>query len=210
MVGVAESRPPYVTFELRAVEDRAASIANGAYAVKDVPFAIITPQGSKDCIERVADEWFAQMEEQTRQGRFPREWLTAFQGAFEAWKKGTEPVVNGTDIRNWPAASPAQVKTLQQLHIRTVEDLASANEETIHRLGMGGRGLKAKAQSWLDSARDTGKQAEAVAALQAENSDLRDRCETLDKRLSEALVRLEALASVQPGDPPRRQGAVPL
>ena len=31
-----EERPPYVTFEMRAVEDRAATIKNGYYTTKDV------------------------------------------------------------------------------------------------------------------------------------------------------------------------------
>ena len=207
MVAVAEERPPYVTFELRAVEDRAKSIESGAYAVKDVAFAIITPQGSKDCIERVAEDWFKQLEGQVSQGRFPRAWYDAFRGAFKSWQEGTEPVLNGTDVRNWPAVSPAQVKQLQELRIRTVEDLAGANEETIHRLGMGGRALKQKAQAWLDSAQNTGKQAEAFAALQAENTDLKARCESLEARLEATVAKLEALA---PSTPPAQQEPEPL
>ena len=134
MVAIAEARPPYVTFELRAVEDREASIAAGHFVAKDVAYAIITPQGSKDRIERVAAEWFSQLEQQSREDRFPSEWLRAFKAAFKDWQEGHEPAVNGTDVRNWPAASPAQVKALLDVKVRTVEDLAAANEETIGRL----------------------------------------------------------------------------
>ena len=72
---------------------------------------------------------------------------------------------------------------------------------------MGGRALKAKAQSWLDSARDTGKQAEAVAALRAENADLKTRCGELETRLEAAVAKLEALA---PSQKPVAQEPAPL
>lgn len=50
----------------------------------------------------------------------------------------------GTDIRNWPVVSPAQIKNLFELHVHTIEDLAAANEEVISGIGMGGRMLKQK------------------------------------------------------------------
>lgn len=198
MVAIAEARPPYVIFELRAVEDREASITAGHYVAKDVPYAIITPQGSKDRIERVAEEWFAQLEQQSREDRFPSEWLRAFKSSFKDWQEGHEPAVNGTDVRNWPAASPAQVKALLDVRVRTVEDLASANEETISRLGMGGRALKARAVEWLASASSTGKQAEVLSALKAENADLKSRNYSLEVQLRDLAARLEALEKPGP------------
>lgn len=198
MVAIAEARPPYVIFELRAVEDREASIAAGHFVAKDVPYAIITPQGSKDRIERVAEEWFSQLEQQSRENRFPSEWLRAFKSSFKDWQEGHEPAVNGTDVRNWPAASPAQVKALLDVRVRTVEDLASANEETISRLGMGGRALKARAVEWLASAFSTGKQAEVLSALKAENADLKSRNDSLEAQLRDLAARLEALEKPGP------------
>ena len=198
MVAIAEARPPYVTFELRAVEDREASIAAGHFVAKDVPYAVITPQGSKDRIERVAEEWFAQLEQQSREDRFPSEWLRAFKAAFKDWQEGHEPAVNGTDVRNWPAASPAQVKALLDVKVRTVEDLAAANEETISRLGMGGRALKARAVEWLNSAASTGKQAESLAALKAENADLKSRNETLEAQVRELAAKVEVIEKAGP------------
>ena len=198
MVAIAEARPPYVTFELRAVEDRAASIEAGRYVAKDVAYAIITPQGSKDRIERVAEEWFAQLEQQAREDRFPGEWLRAFKSAFKDWQEGHEPAANGTDVRNWPAASPAQVKALLDVKVRTVEDLAVANEETIGRLGMGGRALKARAAEWLASASDTGKQAESLAALKAENADLKSRNDSLEAQVRELAAKVEAIEKAGP------------
>lgn len=201
MIGIAEPRPPYVTFEIRAIEDRERSLQEGRYVPKDVVYAIITPQGSKDRLERIAEEWFEQLTQQEREGRFPAEWLRAFRGAFAEWKEGREPAVNGTDVRNWPAVSPAQVKALLDAKLRTVEDLAVANEESIARIGMGGRALKAKAIEWLASARDIGKQAEQLAALKTENADLKAANERVNEQLQEVLKRLAALEPPAPKDP---------
>ena len=188
-----KERPPYVTFELRAVEDRAASIAAGHYVARDVAYALITPAGSKDRIERVVEEWFDVLAASVRDERFPREWLKAYQGAYEDWKAGNAPLLKGTDVRNWPVLSPSQVKLLTDIGVRAVEDLAIANEETIGRLGMGGRALKQKAVEWLASAQDTGKQVEEITALQIANKDLTERNEAMMQQLTELGQRLQLL-----------------
>lgn len=189
----AEARPPYVTFEVRAEEDRTASIEVGHYVAKDVTYAMITPQGSKDLIERQVDDWFANLKQQVIEGRFPQEWLTHFQSSYKAWQEGREIPLTGHAIVNWPAVSPAQVKQLQQAHILTVEDLASANEETVGRLGMGARALKQRAVEWLAAAKDTGKIAEEVAALKAANADLAKRNDDLQAKLETMAKQIEAL-----------------
>lgn len=191
MVQKLEERPPYVRFEVRAEEDRQASIEAGHYVGKDVNYVLITPMGSKDCIERQAEEWFAKLKQDVSEGRCPREWLSGFEAAYKDWKDGREAPVTGTPITDWPPASPSQVKTLLSLHVRTVEDLAVANEEVLARVGMGGRALKQRAVEWLASASSTGKASEQVAALKAENDDLRDRNERLETAIQQLSGRLE-------------------
>ena len=190
---VAEARPPYVTYEVRAEEDRAASIAAGHYVAKDVTYAMITPQGSKDRIERQVDDWFLNLKQQVAEGRFPQEWLRNFQEQYKAWSEGREIPLTGHAVVNWPAVSPAQVKQLQQAHILTVEDLAGANEETVSRLGMGARALKQRAVEWLAAANNTGKIAEEVAALKAANADLTKRNDDLQTKLETMAKQIEAL-----------------
>lgn len=194
-----EERPPYVQFELRAVENRAASIAAGHYVATDVAYALVTPAGSKDRIERIVSEWFSQLEQQVQEGRFPAAWFSAYKKSFEAWKEGQEDPANGTPIRNWPVLSPAQTKLLLDLGVRAVEDLAVANEETIGRLGMGGRALKQKAIEWLESAKNAGKQAEELVALQVSNKDLTERNEKLQAQIIELGKRLELLEQTPSG-----------
>mgnify|MGYP001276829933 CR=1 FL=1 len=193
MPTISENRPPYVTFELRAVEDREASIREGHYIAHDVAYAIITPQGSKDRIERVAEEWFVMLERQAQDNRFPREWARAYKAAFEEWKAGNEPAVNGTDVKNWPVLSPSQLRACLELRLRTVEDVAAMNEESILRLGMGGRTLKAKAKDWLEAAASTGKQAENLSALRTAHDDLLLRNKSLEQQVKELQATVAAL-----------------
>lgn len=202
---IAEDRPPYITFEVVAEEDRAASIEKGHYVAKDVVYAIVTPQGSKDRIPRQVDDWFANLREQVRQGRFPQEWLRNFQEQYNAWKSGREIPLHGSPVANWPAASPAQVRALQAANLLTVEDLAAANEEALHRLGMGGRALKQRAVEWLAAAAGTGKIAEEVAALKQQNADLLAAHERLMAQNAELVKRLEATAQPAEGAPEGRQ-----
>lgn len=202
MVEVLEERPPYVQFETRAVEDRNASIEAGHYVAKDVDFALITPQGSKDVVERIVSEWFEKLVQDVKEDRFPADWLRAYRAYYKEWKEGREIPLDGTPIRNWSLLSPAQVKMLLDINVRTVEDLAGANEETLGRIGMGGHDLKAKAKAWLDSAQDKGKLAQRIAALEAENNDLKNTNAELastNKELDARLSTLEAKFSAAPG-----------
>jgi len=178
-----EARPPYVTFIVRPEEDRDATIEQGRAMVKDVHFALITPHGSKDRVERKVSEWFVVLDEAVAQERMPANWVRAYKEAYEAWKEGREIPLEGTSIRNWPLLTPAQVENLTSIKILTVEDLAVANEELIGRIGMGGRVLKDKAQAWLMTAGSAGaKTAERVAQLEAANRQLT----ATNKELAEA------------------------
>lgn len=200
-----EKRPPFVTFEVRAEEDRAASVAQGHFVAKDVIYAIITPIGSKDRYEQEVSVWFNNLKEEVRTGRFPQRWLDAYEATFAAWKRNEEPPVDGTPLRNWPVISPAQFSLLKSLHLRSVEDLAAANEETIGRMGFGGRQLVAKAQAWLKSAQDVGKVSEQLVSLQTTVESQARLIEDLNRQLRE---RPPAAAPAVPT--PQPQGNEPL
>lgn len=178
-------RPPYVRFESRAVEDRS-NPDTTVKAFRDVDYALVTPMGSKDVAEKVVADWFQHLREQVQQGRFKAEWLMAFEGAYKAWKNDQEPPVDGLRLRDWPGITPAQIKTLTELRFRSVEDLAAANEETIHRLGMGGRALVQKAQDWLKASKDMAPTLEELSRLRVANEDQA-------RQLSEALAAIGQL-----------------
>lgn len=188
-----EPQPPYVTFETRAVEDRTASIEAGHYVPKDVNFAIITPAGTKDRIEKVAEEWLRDVEEAVRQERFPRAWLDAYRARYDGWVHSREIPEDGTPVKNWPVASPGQITLLLDIGIRTVEQLAEATEEAIGRIGMGGVALRQKARAWLDSAEGQGKLAGELDTLRTSNKALEKRNEELTKQLKELQAKVDTL-----------------
>jgi len=198
-INIAEARAPYVTFERRAVEDRAASIAQGRWVTKDVDFAIITPPGSKDQIERVVEEWLTHIEQESRVGRFPTEWVKAYKFAHSEWKEGREIPVDGTPVANWAVPSPAQIDSMRQLKIRTVEDMAQANEDVILRMGMGARQLKDLAINFLrgGSAEGQSQLATEIAALKAKVDNLERANSQLQRDNSELASKVPNAAAPQ-------------
>lgn len=198
MVATAQARPPYVTFGVKAVEDRAASLDAGHYVSKDVDYVFITPQGSKDRIERVASEWLAHIDEQSRQERFDPTWVKAFRESFASWKAGQETPLTGSPTRNWGVLSPAQRDMLLALKLFTVEDIAAANEETVSRMGMGGRSLKNRAQEFLNTSGGVSKVAENHAALQVAFEDLKTRNTELEARVELLASQNAAFLATQP------------
>lgn len=190
-------RPPYITFENRSVEDRAATLAadDGMVKYKEVPFVLITPPGSKDQIERVAEEWFAEKKAHTQSGRWPAQWHEAFTASFNAWLRDEEPPSNGLSIKNWPALTKSQYDALRNLRIMTVEDVAAMNEEAIGRLGMGGRALKVRAGEFLATAKDISSASERLAAQDVTIASLQKQIATLMEQLT---LHMPKVASAAP------------
>lgn len=192
-----EPRLPYVRFETRPIEDRTKTIEAGSVQYKDVHFAIITPAGTKDVIEKPVDDWLLSLEEGVKQERIPDRWLREYRAAYEHYKTTQESPEFGTSVKNWPSVTPSQVQVLLNANLRTVEDVADATEEAVTRIGMGGRALKEKARAWLDSAKDVGVTAAELNALRVENQELKDR--DADRQTQfEAMERRLAALEKQP------------
>jgi hypothetical protein len=185
-VGVMKARPPHVRFKLVPVEDRTASIEAGHPVYADVPFVVITPQGSKDSVEKPAKDWLETTDQQVREERLPAEWAEKFHSAFAHWKRGEEMPVEGSALANWPVISPAQLAACKSIHVMTIEDLALLNDEGVRRLGMGGLGLKQLAKKYLDASAGPGKLMAENAALQAKNDAMSLRLEEVERRMAAA------------------------
>jgi hypothetical protein len=186
-------RPAYVQFEVRAVEDRSATLESGHYVPKDVIYALVTPAGTKDRLEKEAEEWIKSMEEGVQQERIPSAWLDYYRKALQAFKDQQEVPLSGTSIKDWSALSPSQVKILLDANLRTIEEVAEATEEAVSRIGMGGRALKEKARAWIDSSAGTGKVAAELETLRTANTALENQNESLLERVKTLETQLEAL-----------------
>lgn len=186
---LTEERPAYVTFEIRAVEDRNATIKNGYYSTRDVEFALVTPPYSKDCIEMECGVWLKKNDDDERNGRIPAKWRDAWKAAYTAWKSGQELPLDGYPIKGWGVLSPSQQQNLLAVGIKTVQDLARANDEGLRRIGMGAVDLKNRATAWLKAEAGPGKLAQENAALKVKVDDQAEQI----KQLAETVDELKAL-----------------
>lgn len=207
---MSEIRPPFVSFEMRAVEDRNASIQAGHLVLRDVPFICLVPHGSegKTRIEQQYDEWLSQIKKVRGDvraagadnetpvmsaGRFPASWVEKIERAFIAWKAGVTLEIEGTPLRNWPVITKSQLANCEGLRLYAIEDLATASDDTIDRLGMGGRALQERARDWLKAIKLD------AAPLTAELDQLRTRVADLEAERDELKAQLKAYAEAEKG-----------
>lgn len=196
-------RPPYVRFERRPIEIPGSAINDGAPSFRDVDYALITPGGSKDVVEREVTDWFAYIKQAAASNRFPIAWVNHFQEQYKAWKNDEELPITGTPITHWPGLNQAQLTQLRALRYLTVEDVAAMNEEGIARMGMGGRALKQRAEAFLSAKTGPAAQAEQFAALRVQNESLQAQLKAQSEQIAELLKlvpkdALTATAVVQP------------
>ncbi len=193
-----EERPPYVRFERRPVQNKPRSDAEGRWVGEDRDFVLITPAYTKDVIVREVDGWFAKLEGDRRNARIPDTWIPHYRRAYDAWKNGQEPPLDGMPIRGWSVISPAQQEMLVSLNIRTVEDLAQVTEDGIRRIGMGGVTLKNKAIAALKAAREQGPLVMENAELKAQLDLATKNVETLTEQVAALKAMVESGASARP------------
>lgn len=207
---MSEIRPPFVSFEMRAVEDRNASIAAGHLILRDVPFICLVPHGSegRTRIEQQYDEWLSQIKGARGDvqaagagsdtpvmsaGRFPSSWVERIEKAFAAWKAGVTLEIEGTPLRNWPVITRSQLSNCEGIHLYSIEELAVAADEAVERLGMGGKALRQRARDWLKAMQNDS------APLAAELERLRSRVQDLEAERDELQAQLKAQVEAEKG-----------
>jgi hypothetical protein len=193
-------KPAYVQFETRPMEDRDASLEAGHTVFKDVVFAIVTPAGTKDRLEKEADAWLEGVREGVQQERIPAMWFDAYSDALKRFRAGQEIPEIGTPISHVTIFSPAEVKNIFNANIRTVEDMAKATEEAMQRIGMGSRALKQKAEAWLKASEGPGKSAAEIEKLRQENNDFKVREEIREELLKELQAKVGTLEAAIGGN----------
>lgn len=193
-----QERPPLIDFEFRPVEDRSKEGEDGLIAYKDVAFVKVTPAGSRDCFESPAEDWIKRQEENLRRGQISRDYFNYFKESYKAFLDGEKLERPGFHVKNWSAATPAQVKMLLAAGVYTVEDLASANDELLKRIGMGARALQYRAVEFLESAKNAGAASSKIATLEAKLTEAERKIEELTTLLKE-----------QNEDEPKRRGRPP-
>jgi hypothetical protein len=147
----------FVQFFTRPQEQTFESEKQGRPIYKDcVYIRIQAPGDSLNIVERP-------MWEQDK-ARFPRQWL-----AFQAQEQQS---VEGTPVQEWASIGASQAQELKAMGFHTVEQLANASDTQLQKIGMGGFGLRAKAQAWLASANDGALVQQQAAELERQKAEI--------------------------------------
>lgn len=109
--------------------------------------------------------------------------------AYAAWKRGQDAPVSGTPLDAAPFMTREMVKVLGQYHIRSIEDLANAEDAGLAKLNVPGiRGTRDKARAFLDAQRN-------VSGVAAEVAALREQIAQMQAERDEALQTADTMAA---------------
>lgn len=190
-------RAPHVAFSTEAVpilvpsKEPGVSVPKlnefGVAMYKDVDYVTVRQPGGTDSVIFEVEHWLdSHLPMEVMNGRMNPSFPPAYKKYYEHYKAGQEIPLEGTPIRTWPVATKAQVKQLTDLHILTVEDLATLPDDGVKRIGMGGITLKQRALAWLTSAQSNSQATHDMVALKQKN-------ELLEKNLATVTEQLEDL-----------------
>jgi hypothetical protein len=206
MITIFDKRPPFVRFEERELGiDPAASEKEGRPIPRVVVMACITPHGSKDVVEKVAEDWLKQIRAQALQGNYNLDWVKFFEESYAEWKKGNELPREGTPIATWPMAHNEARKRIRAAGYQTVEDLAQIPDSGITEIGLDGRYWRDTARAWVNESQTKGANAKELADVKAENERLRGELDRQRERHAALERRLEALEDEKREAPRRRR-----
>ena len=126
-------------------------------------------------------------EKVTRAQKMPVIW-DALRPHYEAWKRNQEPVANGTPLDAVPFVTREMAQAMARVHLRSVEDLAAAEDAALVKLGIPNiRAVQQKARAFLDAQR-------MQAGVSGELAALREMVERLQAEKAEAEQATETIA----------------
>ena len=148
---------------------------------KDIEMVDVTPTGGNGnlIVPKIVEVWIETLE--MNNDPFTEFYIKQ----YDAWKKNEEIPENGTPIKHWGNVTEAQKKNILSASIRTVEDLASANEGALSKIGTGARSLQEKARSYLLASESSGKIVEENSALKAKVGNLETQIQQLRELMEE-------------------------
>src|SRR5688572_7216113 len=105
---LAKQRPPLASFHTEA-QKKGVDKESGLPIYEDVDFVTVRQPGGVDSVIFEADQWFkkilpSEVENQRLNPRF----FDLYKQMYDRWKGGQEVQTEGTSIKMWPVATPAQ------------------------------------------------------------------------------------------------------
>jgi len=129
--------------------------------------------------------------------------------AYEAWCKGEELPTDGTPLGAWPGITPDQAAGLKAAGLRSVEEMANANDALLNKIALPNvRGLKELAANYLAGS-DRAKIAAALADKDVEIALMREQMEELRQLTLESMRASEPDLDADGSEAPRRRGRPP-
>lgn len=166
-----------VEFVRDAEQNNYKSAQEGRPIFEDKDFVrIMTPGDTRTTIYREASD--------QDKKRFPKAW-----GLYE---RGLEAVTEGTPLAEWAQITASQVRELQHVNVRTIEEFVSVSDSNIQRMGPGYAQLQKRAQQYMESSTENA----AATAAARENEQLRDQMAIMQEQLD----ALKAAAADKPTD----------
>ena len=189
-----------VTFYKRSVKQEDESIAAGRPIFKEFDFVrICVPGDNLTEIDTYAQE--------SHKARFPRQW------AHYQNQVGSQELIVGTPIEQWPLISRSQAEELKGIKFRTVEDVANCSDLQLQRIGMiagmSPHGFRDKAKQFLNLATESAEIAQKEAEMQAlreENAKIKAETDAKLAKMEEQMSAL--LAAVAEKTPKQRKSKV--
>ncbi len=178
-----------IQFDTLTVEDRSVTLESGHFGGKEIDIALITPVGGKLIHEVQVTE------DKLREWKHNPEFRYRYDG-YMAWKEGSEPPVNGYDLKMWPPIAGSQVKQFNARNIRSVEELAELPDDYLTSFGPGTRAIRDKAREWLKSSSDIGKIVAEITVLKEENRILKEDSLRKDVTISTLKAQIEGNGNI--------------
>ena len=125
--------------------------------------------------------------------RFPHQWQNYMN------QHGSDPKLTGTPLDQWPLITKAQAEELKALKFFTVENIASASDSQLQRLGMmagmSPHAFRDRAVNFLRVAKDeadVSKNEEMIAKLEAENAKIKAETDAKIAQMQEQMASILA------------------
>ena len=145
---------------------------------KEKPFVRIIVPGDKTSVvdQPVRDD---------HKQRFPRQWLH-----FQMQNNNAEVI--GVPLKDWVRDDPEnfndlQMAELQIFKFQTVEQVATASDSQLQRIGMGAVGLREMARRYLSVKNQSSSQTE-IEKMKQEHAEMKEQMAALLAQLSEKKV----------------------
>lgn len=120
-----------------------------------------------------------------------------FPAQYAAYLNSEQHEVHGTPVDQWPALNRAQVEELKGVKFYTVEQLAAASDQQLASIGMGGMGLRSKAQAYLAAAKDTALVQRQAAELERRDNEIAE----LKRQMAQIAAQMEKRPPGRPRNP---------